>query len=96
MDIIVDKNFYSREAITATAYHYSGDYYVSVETCADCDDKYTVSIEMKNKDIISEIELKHSFIQELTDQQVRLDIEARFGHIRDLIVEEAFKPVTKR
>ena len=95
MDIIVDKSLYSREAVSATVYRFSGDYYVSVETCPNNDDKYIVSIEKREMDFC-ESELKNSFIKELTDQQVRLDIEARFGHIRDLIVEEAFKPVTKR
>lgn len=95
MDIIVDKSLYSREAVSATVYRFSGDYYASVETCTDSEDKYIVSLEKKDIEFC-ETELKQSFIKELTDQQVRLDIEARFGHIRDLIVEEAFKPVTKR
>jgi len=95
MDILVDKNLYSREAVSATVYRFSGDYYVSFETSTDSDEKYIVSIEKREIDF-NETDIKHSFIKELTDQQVRLDIEARFGHIRDLIVEEAFKPVAKR
>lgn len=95
MIIFLEKELYSREAITATVYHFSGDFYVSMGTCPESDDKYIVSIEKKVRDF-SETELKHSFIKELTDQQVRLDLEARFGHIRNLIVEEAFKPVTKK
>ena len=33
-------------------------------------------------------------IFELIDQQVRYNTNQQFGHIRDLIVEEAFKPVS--
>ena len=32
---------------------------------------------------------------ELIDQQVRHNTNLQFGHIRELIVEEAFKPVSK-
>lgn len=91
----IDKTLYSREALTATVYRFSGNYTVSVESSSDNLEKYIIAIETVNKEEPS-AEIKDDFIKELTDQQVRLDIEARFGHIRDLIVEEAFKPVTKR
>ena len=35
------------------------------------------------------------FCNELIDQQIRYDTEQKFGKIRDMIVEEAFKPITK-
>ncbi len=94
MVIIVDKSLFSREAVLATVYRFSGDYNVSVESSNDSEDKYAVNITRKDQKEI-DAEFEQGFIRELTDQQVRLDIEARFGHIRDLIVEEAFKPVTK-
>ena len=94
MVILVDKSLFSREAVLATVYRFSGDYNVSVESSNDSEDKYAVNITRKDQKEI-DAEFEQDFIRELTDQQVRLDIEARFGHIRDLIVEEAFKPVTK-
>ena len=94
MVILVDKSLFSREAVLATVYRFSGDYNVSVESSNDSEDKYAVNITRKDQKEI-DTEFEQGFIRELTDQQVRLDIEARFGHIRDLIVEEAFKPVTK-
>ena len=94
MVVLVDKSLFSREAVLATVYRFSGDYNVSVESSNDSEDKYAVNITRKDQKEI-DAEFEQGFIRELTDQQVRLDIEARFGHIRDLIVEEAFKPVTK-
>lgn len=94
MVILVDKSLFSREAVLATVYRFSGDYNVSVESSNDSEDKYAINITRKDQKEI-DAEFEQGFIRELTDQQVRLDIEARFGHIRDLIVEEAFKPVTK-
>ena len=95
MVFFIDKTLYSREAITATVYRFSGDYNISVESSSEDKDKYIIAIERVNKEELDD-EIKDAFLKDLTDQQVRLDIEARFGHIRDLIVEEAFKPVMKR
>ena len=95
MIIIVDKSLYSREAITATAYRFSGDYNVSIENSGDSSDKYAIALNPKDENKV-DADIQDEFNRELIDQQVRLDIEERFGHIRDLIVEEAFKPVTKR
>ena len=95
MIIIVDKSLYSREAITATAYRFSGDYNVSIENSGDLSDKYAIALNPKDENKV-DADIQDVFNRELIDQQVRLDIEERFGHIRDLIVEEAFKPVTKR
>ena len=78
----------------STVYHFSGDYSISVETSKEETNKYIISVEKEGKESF-DTEFKSLFLKELTDQQVRLDIEKRFGHIRDLIVEEAFKPVTK-
>ena len=36
------------------------------------------------------------FCNELIDQQIRYNTNAQFGHIRDMIVQEAFKPVTSK
>lgn len=39
------------------------------------------------------MQIRHEFNQSLLDYQTRIDLEQRFGHIRDLLVAEAFKPV---
>ena len=53
-----------------------------------------VVFESKDGKAIAEEEVKQ-FCNELIDQQVRYNTNIQFGHIRDLIVEEAFKPVSK-
>jgi His-Xaa-Ser system protein HxsD len=39
--------------------------------------------------------LEKEFNNELIDQQVRYDTELKFGEIRNLIVKQAFAPITK-
>ena len=51
-----------------------------------------VIFESKENNIVDASIVKQ-FCNELIDQQLRYDTNAQFGHIRDLIVEEAFKPV---
>ena len=94
MRIKVNNSVYSREAITSTLYCFSGDYFV-LQSIDDADSKQTI-IEIIAKEGDEPQELEKVFLNALNDFQVRCDIEKRFGYIRDQIVEEAFKPITKR
>ncbi|MBR5467453.1 MAG: His-Xaa-Ser system protein HxsD [Bacteroidaceae bacterium] len=91
LKISFDLKLYSKEAITATCYKYTGKYYIH-ESC----EENTVSIlfESKDKSDISQTVVKE-FCNNLIDQEIRHNINKDFGYIRDLIVEEAFKPVNK-
>lgn len=82
---------YSKEAIVATCYKYSGKYFVHQELN---NDSIVVTLQSKDEQLVSE-ETAKQFCNELIDQQIRYNTNLQFGHIRDLIVEEAFKPVNK-
>ena len=92
----VDMRQYSQEALNAVLYSYSGKFFVEqkLNTDGSC-----VEVTLLLKDLSSSLntaeqrQLRGEFYQNLIDQQVRLDLEQRFGHIRDLLVAEAFKPV---
>lgn len=87
--VSLPKSLYEVEAIRQTAYKYSGEYFVIAnENGASID----VIFEGKNKNPISE-NLVKEICNDFIDQQVRIDTEKQFGHIRDLIVEEAFNPI---
>lgn len=90
----LDLGLYSKEAINQTLYKFSGEHYVfqqPSQTDANC---IELIFESKNDKPIDERIVK-TICNDLIDQQVRCDTEAKFGYIRDLIVEEAFKPVNK-
>lgn len=92
----VDLRQYSQEALNAVLYTYSGKFYVEQKLN---DDGTQVEVTLLLKDLATSLSaseqhiLSGEFYQNLIDQQVRLDLEQRFGHIRDLLVAEAFKPV---
>jgi His-Xaa-Ser system protein HxsD len=84
-------DIYNKEAVVAACYKFSGVYFVH----QDIDDNaIAVTLQSKDGHIVTE-EIAKSFCNELIDQQVRYNTNQQFGHIRDLIVEEAFRPVNK-
>lgn len=93
--VSVDLNSYTTEAITATSYKYTDRFYVHQQTAFDNDKIVNVILEAKNNNILVTADIVKQFCNDLIDQQVRVITNEKFGHIRDLIVEEAFKPINK-
>lgn len=91
----IDLNLYAKEAITATLYKFSHLFYIHQEMDSN-QNRVVATFESKKENIVDDKIVKQ-FCNELIDQQLRYNTNVQFGHIRDLIVEEAFKPVnTKR
>ena len=89
--VIVDMALYAKESVVAACYKFIDRFYIHQQTN---DNHINVVFESKGGNIISEENVKQ-FCNELIDQQVRYNTNQQFGHIRDSIVEEAFKPVNK-
>lgn len=91
--VSVDLNIYSVDAVTATTYKYTDKFYIHQQTT----DVKTMNVIFEAKDSCDPVsaEIVKQFCNDLIDQQVRVLVNRDFGHIRDLIVEEAFKPVNK-
>lgn len=89
--VSLPKSIYEAEAIRQTAYKFSGEFNIIVQ---DNGDVLNVTFENKSDNPITDRQVK-DICNDFIDQQVRIDTEKRFGHIRDLIVEEAFNPINK-
>lgn len=89
--VIVDLELYTKESLVTACYKFTDRFYVHQQTNGE---EVNVVFESKESNIVSEETVKQ-FCNELIDQQVRYNTNLQFGHIRDLIVEEAFKPVNK-
>ena len=88
----VDMSLYAKEAVTSAIYKYTNTFYIHQQT----NDNNLIEITFESKDnLIATEEVVKQFCNDLIDQQVRYNTEKQFGHIRNLIVEEAFKPVNK-
>jgi His-Xaa-Ser system protein HxsD len=89
--VIVDMSLYTKESLVATCYKFTDRFYVHQQAM---DNNVEVIFESKDGNAVTDTIVKQ-FCNELIDQQVRYNTNQQFGHIRDLIVEEAFKPVNK-
>lgn len=89
--VVVDMSLYAKESLVATCYKFTDRFYIHQQTDGG---NVIVVFESKDGNAVSESIVK-DFCNELIDQQVRYNTNQQFGHIRDLIVEEAFKPVSK-
>jgi His-Xaa-Ser system protein HxsD len=87
----VDLNIYKQEVITATVYKFTGRHFVSQNKV---DNDVEVTFTAKPEQAVNFDLLAKEFENELIDQQVRYDTEQKFGHIRNLIVEKAFNPIS--
>ena len=88
--VIVDLALYSKDVITATIYKFSHLFYIHQQTDKSNPNLVLVIFESKDDNAIT-VDIPKKFCNELIDQQLRHDVNAQFGHIRDMIVEEAFK-----
>lgn len=92
--VSVDTSLYAKEVITAAIYKFSHLFYIHQQTDAYNQAIVNVCFESKENSKVTE-DIPKQFCNELIDQQIRYNTNAQFGHIRDMIVKEAFKPVTK-
>lgn len=93
--VSVDMNLYAKEVLTAAIYKFSDLFYIHQQTDANNQMLVNVIFESKDNNKVTE-DVPKRFDNELIDQQIRHNTNEQFGHIRDMIVQEAFKPVTSK
>ncbi|RDD30558.1 His-Xaa-Ser system protein HxsD [Prosthecochloris sp. ZM] len=90
-NIVVDTTIYSLVAIRAAAYPFLSNYHILV---TPSDDRHSVVIifeaKLPERDINTDLK---EYCNSLLDHQVRVQLDASNGKIRDLIVAHAFSPI---
>jgi His-Xaa-Ser system protein HxsD len=89
------KAFYEREAIFAAAYLFREKFQMRIDSV---DDSY-VGVWFQTKEGQNQDDVRYAlgeFCNETLDQQVRLDLDKRYGALREMIYEHAFKPLKTR
>lgn len=90
--VSVDLKLYAKEVITAALYKFTHLYFIHQTTDSNNSNLVQIVFESKEDDQVN-ADIPKLFCNELIDQQLRYYTNNQFGYIRDLIVEEAFKPV---
>ena len=91
--VILSKEFFEREAVFAAVARFTDEHYVGVQPHDDNSFEVSISPKSDNTDSSNAIKM---FCNELIEQQVRLDLQNRFGKLRDIIVAQAFSPLKKQ
>ncbi len=90
----ISLDLYVKEAITATCYKFTDLFYIHQMPSAENKNLIEVIFESKDDNDIS-VDVPKHFCNELLEQQIRYNTNQQFARIRDMIVEEAFKPINK-
>ncbi len=89
------KALYEREAVFAAAYKFREDFFIRIEPVEET--HVGIWFEVKRGQAINEMrDGLGEFCNEVLDQQVRMDLDKRFGHLREAIYEQAFRPINGR
>jgi len=90
LQLEISKEMFKKEALVATTYKFTDSCYIFIESASS----NSFNVYFKPKTQITPLDkIVDEFSNELIDHQLRLDIEASYGNIRNLIVQQAFSPV---
>ena len=92
--LMIDSTIYSKEAIIEALYDNSHKFYAYQMKNEGNDNLIDILFEQK-KNCALDKEIILDFINNLIEHQLRYNINKQFSHIRDAIVQEAFKPINK-
>ncbi len=92
LEVILSKAIYEKEAVFAATYALLGFCRNRIEPAQAGSVKVTLELLDSCQDTDMR-EIENKFMNELIDQQLRLDLEKRYGALRRLIVKQAFAPL---
>jgi His-Xaa-Ser system protein HxsD len=88
--LVLSKEFYEKEAVFAASHKFTGRCTILIEPI----EPNSVGIYFESKsDEYNLNKIAEEYCNEVLDQQLRLDIEKKYGNIRYLIVKQAFSPI---
>ena len=88
--VSLPKSLYEKPTVFAAAYKFNSRCTVNIEP--DGEKRVQVTFRTTKTETDGEA-LANEFCMQVIDQQCRQDLQSQFGYLRDLIVEQAFKPV---
>jgi len=93
MALILANEIYQKEAVLQAAYKFIDVCHILIEPNGDNHVGVYFQLKPAARADIEMIALE--FCNEVLDQQVRSDLERSYGPLRDMIVRQAFAPVSK-
>ena len=87
----ISRSIYDKPAILKTCYVFQDRCHTAIES--DVESTAIVTLTPKEESLDLQ-KIEKQFLDELVDQQIRLENDRLFSDIRKLIVEQAFKPIS--
>jgi len=91
--IILAKEIYEKGAVLTAAYKLTDVCYVLIRPLGKAEVEVVFQPKNNQTTVNKLEEYALRFCNELLDQQIQRDLERKYGHIRDLIVQHAFSPI---
>ena len=91
MKIDLDVNLYSRDAILNAAYLFTNNCHIDLRSYGDTTAEVIFTVKPNSKLELDTV--VKDFLNELIDQQLRVNIEQETWAIKELIIKEAFAPL---
>ena len=87
----IHNSIYSDQSLLLAAYNLSDKAYILINrTSANITEIIFTGIDIGKDELIK---CARQYCSDIIDQQIRLDIEKKFGNIRDIIVQQAFSQI---
>ncbi|MDD7022494.1 MAG: His-Xaa-Ser system protein HxsD [Aeromonadales bacterium] len=94
MNIKLNLKLYDKKSIVSACYKLSGKFNIISESATNNIDIVEINIEpVDTSASYSESQIKEEFFRVLNNEELRENLDKKFGKIREMIVEEAFKPL---
>jgi His-Xaa-Ser system protein HxsD len=90
IEIRIDLAVYDKVAAIKTCYFFQDRFHTELKTETEKSAKATLFPKKQGIDISG---IERQFKDELIDQQIRIENEKQFSYIRQLIMEQAFRPI---
>ena len=91
------KEVYEKKAVMMTADMFTDSCIVKIDEIEGDTDYVGVWLKLKYELNTQKVQqLLEKFCNEVLDKQIQIDLEDRFGNLREIIYERAFRPVNAR
>jgi len=88
LTIKLNKEIYSKDAVMETSYKFTNNFYFEIESLGE---SYLIKMKPKIK-LTNTKNIKDIFLNELLDQQLRVNLRKKNQKVKEMIIKKAFFP----
>jgi His-Xaa-Ser system protein HxsD len=89
--VTLSSQVYDREAVFAAAQRLNDRFYIKIEPHNET--SYAVLLESKEEACAGAVKAVHELLNDIIEEQVRIDLMKRTGALREIIYRHAFLPL---